>query len=30
MYLAHPNREHSWFDAMIEARNEGRAYSWIW
>jgi len=22
-------RERSWFDAMIEARNEDRPYSWI-
>ena len=22
-------RERSWFDAMIEARNEQRPYSWI-
>ena len=22
-------RERSWFDAMIEARNEARPYSWI-
>jgi hypothetical protein len=26
---AYNQRERSWFDAMIEARNESRPYSWI-
>lgn len=26
---AYTQRDRSWFDAMIEARNDNRAYSWI-
>ena len=26
---AYDQRERNWFDAMIEARNENRPYSWI-
>lgn len=28
-YPGYNLRERSWFDAMIEARNEARPYSWI-
>ena len=28
-YPGYNLRERAWFDAMIEARNESRPYSWI-